>query len=140
MTLKQLEQISELGTGKSLVLIRDFQGTTVDSPIGCLTTLDDIEYFETWVRCFEALAGVKKLRDRRSKGGQNEITDMFLTTAWCEAIHRVSTMVYPRILEELTFKVICEVIRRNIREKKILVIAVRATFLKTRQHPDVSLV
>ena len=47
---------------------------------------------ETWIRCFEALARVKKLRDKRSKGEQNEITDMFLATAGCGAIQKVSTM------------------------------------------------
>ena len=39
------------------------------SPIGCLTTLDDPEYVEIWIRCFEALAKVKKLRDRWNEGG-----------------------------------------------------------------------
>ena len=54
--------------------------------IGCLTTLDDPGYAVTWIRYFETLATVKKLRDRRSEGEQNEITDMFLATAGCEAI------------------------------------------------------
>ena len=57
------------------------------SPIGCLTTLDDLEYVETGIRCFEALVRVKKLRNRRSQVEQNEITDMFIATAGCEAIH-----------------------------------------------------
>ena len=58
------------------------------------------------------LASVKELRDRRSEGEQNEIADMFLVTAGCEAIQKVSTMAYPRNLEELTFKEIGEVIKR----------------------------
>ena len=85
---------------------RGFQGKTMTSPIGCLTTFDDSEYVETWISCFEALARVKKQRDKWSEGKQNEITDMFLATA----IQKVSTMVYPRNLEELTFKEIGEVI------------------------------
>ena len=88
------------------------------SPIGCLTTLDDPEYVESWIRCSEALARAKKLRDRRSKGEQNEITEMFLATVGYEAIQKVSTMAYPRNLEELTFKEINELIKRNIRPKK----------------------
>ena len=95
------------------------------SLIGCLTTLDDPEYVETWIRCFKALARVKKQTDRRSEGEQNEITDIFLATAECEAIQKVSTMAYPRNLKELTFKEIGEVIKRNIRPKKSLVIAER---------------
>ena len=86
-------------------------------PTGCLTTLDDPEYVETWIICFEARARVKKLKDWRSEGEQNEITDMFLATDGCEAIQKVSTMAYPRNLEELTFKKINEVIKRNIRSK-----------------------
>ena len=110
------------------------------SPIGCLTTLDDPEHVETWISCFEALARVKKVRDRRNEGEQNEITDIFLATAGCEAIQKVSTMSYPRNLEEMTFKEIREVIKKNTRPKKRLVIAERTKFLETRQHPDESIV
>ena len=93
-----------LGTEKSRGLTRDFQGITMASPIGCLTTLNNPEYVETWIRCFEALVRVKKLSDRRSEGEQNKITNMFLATVRCESIQRVSTMAYLRNLEELTFK------------------------------------
>ena len=88
----------------------------------------------------EVLVRVKKLRDRWSEGEQNEITDMFLATAGCKAIQKVSMMAYPRNLEELTFKEIGKVIKRNIRPKKRLVIAERTKFLETRQHPDESIV
>ena len=71
---------------KSRGLTRDFQNTTIPSPIGCLTTLDDPEYVKSWIRCFEALARVKKLRDKRNEEEPNEITDMFRATARCEAI------------------------------------------------------
>ena len=64
------------------------------SQIGCLTTLDDPEYVETWIRCFESLARMKKLRDRQNEGEQ--ITDVFLATAGCEAIQKVSTIAYPQ--------------------------------------------
>ena len=49
-------------------------------------------------------------------------------------------MAYPRNLEELTFKEISEVIKRNIRPNKRLIIAERTKFLETRQHPDESMV
>ena len=65
---------------------------------------------------------------------------MFLITGGCEAIQNVSMMAYPRNLEELTFKEIDEVIKRNIRPKKRLVIAERTKFLETRQHPNESIV
>ena len=74
------------------------------SPIGCLTTVHDPEYLEIWIRHFKALVRVKKLRDRRSEGGQNEITDIFLATAGCETIQKVSTMADPRNLEEIDFQ------------------------------------
>ena len=81
------------------------------------------------------MAWVKKLRDRRGQGEQNEITDMFLATAGCKAIQKVSTIAYPRNLEELTFKEIGEGIKRNIRQKKRLVIAEGTKFLEIRLHP-----
>ena len=109
-------------------------------PIRCLTTLDNLEYVETWIRCFEVLARVKKLRDRQSEGEQYEITDMFLTTAGCEAIERVSMMTYPRNLEEQNCKEISEVIKRHIRSKKKSVIMKRTKFLETRPHPNESIV
>ena len=65
---------------------------------------------------------------------------MFLATAGYEAIQRVSMMAYPRNLEELTFKEIGKVIKRNIRPKKRLVIVKRTKFLETRQHPNESFV
>ena len=110
------------------------------SPIGRLFPLDDTEYVETWIRCFEALARLKKLRDRRSEEEQNEITDIFLATAGLEATQKVSTMAYPRNLEELNFKEVGEIMKRNIRPKKMLVIAERIKFQETRQHPDESIV
>ena len=55
------------GTEKSQGLTHNIQGTTMALPIGCLTTLNNPEYVETWIRCFEALARVKKLRDRQSE-------------------------------------------------------------------------
>ena len=74
MQMRHLNKQSKprtLGTEKSQGLTHDFPGTTMASPIGCLTTLDDPEYVEAWIRCFEALARVKKLRDKRSKREQN---------------------------------------------------------------------
>ena len=65
---------------------------------------------------------------------------MFLTADGCEAIQKISMMADPRNPEELTFKEIGEVIKKNIRPKKRLVIAERTKFLETRQHPDDSIV
>ena len=110
------------------------------SLIGCLTTLNDPEYVEIWIRCFEALARVKKLRER-DKAKRNKMKlDMFLATATYKAIQRVSTMAYPRNLEELTFKEIAKVIKRNIRPKKRLVIIERTKFLETKQKPNKSII
>ena len=107
--------------------------------IGCLTRLDNCKYVETWIRCFEALARIKKLRDRRSEGEQNEMTDMFPTTAGCKAIQKVSMMAYLRNLEELTFREIGEVIKRNIRPKKRLVIAERTKSFRKQDSALMSL-
>ena len=48
------------------------------SPIGFLTSLDEPEYVENWIRCFAVLARVKKLKNQKILGGENEITDFWL--------------------------------------------------------------
>ena len=65
---------------------------------------------------------------------------MLLATAGCEAIQKISTMAFPKNLEELTFTKIGEVIKRNISPKKSLVIPEKTKFLETRQHSDESIV
>ena len=47
------------------------------SPIAVLSTLDKPEHIETWIRCFTALARVKKLRDEKTRGGDNESQTYF---------------------------------------------------------------
>ena len=110
------------------------------SPIGSLNTLNDPELVETWIRCFAALARVKKLKDRKETGGDNEIMDLFLATAGCEAVKKIATMAYPTELEELTFEEIVKIINKNIRPKKKLVIAERTKFMETRQDPNESII
>ena len=65
-------------------------------------------------------ARTKKLKD--NKGRENKITDLFLATAGSEVIMKVSTMTYPTNLEDLTFEKISQIIRRNMRPKKRLVV------------------
>ena len=43
-----------------------------------------------WLRYFAASARTKKLKDDKEKGGENEIKDLFLATAGCEVIRKVS--------------------------------------------------
>ena len=50
-----------------------------------LTTLDEPENIETWIRYFAALARVKKLFDEKARERENEITDLFLATTGCKA-------------------------------------------------------
>ena len=49
---------------------------------------------------------------------------------------KVSNMAYPTNLEELTFEKISEIIRRNIRPKKRLVVAGRTKFMSMKQEID----
>ena len=74
------------------------------SLLGFLTSLDKPEYVETWIRFFAAFARMKKLKDQNATGGENEIMNLFLTSAGCEAIKKISIMVYPKILEDLTYE------------------------------------
>ena len=40
---------------------------------------------EIWIRCFAVLAMVKKLKDEKASGGDNEITDLILAMTGCDA-------------------------------------------------------
>ena len=74
------------------------------SPMWSQLSLEISDFVDTWLRYFAAGARTKKLKDDKEKGGENEITDLFLATAGCEAIMKVSTMAYPTNLEDLTFE------------------------------------
>ena len=63
-----------------------------------------------------------------------EIMDLFLATAGCKAVMKISNMAYPRNLEVLTFEEISRVIRKNMRPKKKLVVAERTKFMATKQE------
>ena len=91
---------------------------TMASLIEALTTLDETELIETRIRCFAAPARVKKLKDEKASRGENEITNLFLSTTGCEVVKKISTMAYPRELEELTYEAVVRIIRKNIRLKK----------------------
>ena len=91
---------------------------TMASPIGYRLSLEDPDFVDTWLWCFAASARTKMLKDDREKGGENEITELFLANAGCEAIMKVSTMAYAINLEDLTFEKISQIIRRNIGAKK----------------------
>ena len=70
-----------------------------------------------------------------TKGGENEITVLFLATAGCKAIMKVSTMAYPTNLEDLAFEKISQIIR-NMRPKKRLVVSKKMEFILMKQEID----
>ena len=105
------------------------------SSIGPLTRLDEPDYVETWLECFAAFARVKEWQDERRDDGTNEITNHFMASAGCEAIMKIKVIVYPRVLEKMTFREIEQAIRKDVRPKKKLVIAERTKFLSTKQNP-----
>ena len=82
------------------------------------------------LKCFGAYARTKNLQSKRNVGGENEITD----SVGCEAIMKILVMAYPKDLEELTFQEIKQIIRNNLRPKKMLVITERTKFLSKKQN------
>ena len=42
-----------------------------------LTPLDAAEHTEIWIRCSVALVSIKKLEDKKTSGGENEIIRIF---------------------------------------------------------------
>ena len=85
---------------------------TIASLIGYQLSLEDSDFVDTWLRCFPASARTKKPKDKE-KGGENKITDFFLTTPGCKVIMKVSTMVYHTNLEYLTFEKISQIKRKK---------------------------
>ena len=104
--------------------------------IGYQLSLEDPDFADTWLQCFVASARTKKLKDHKEKGGENEITNLFLATAGYKAILKVSTMAYPTNLEDLTFEKISQIIRRNMRPDKRLVMAEKTKFMWMKQEID----
>ena len=82
----------------------------MDLPRETLTTLDESEHIETWIRCFAALTRVKKLKDEKASGIDNENADRLLATAGCETVKNISTMAYSSVEEQLTYEKIVRMI------------------------------
>ena len=95
--------------------------------------LEDCEQTEAWLRALAAKGRSKKFED---SGEKNEITDLFLSEAGMDAIRQVTVMAAPRVLEEMAFNDIREIILAKMRPKKRLVIAERTRFLATTQGSD----
>lgn len=86
-------------------------------PIGYLSTMEDPEYVETWIRCFEASVRIKNLKDTNGRGGKNEVTTLFLASAECAAI-KTSVIAYPKVLKYLAYEEIATISNANVRPKK----------------------
>ena len=52
--------------------------------------------------------------------------------AGCEAIMKIKVMVYPRVIQKMSFREVAQAIKKDIRPKKKLVIAERTKFLSTK--------
>ena len=92
----------------------------------------EIDFVETWMRCFAVHAN-------NECRGENEITYLFLATAGCEAIMKISLTTYPRELEELTFNQIKKIFLKNIRPKKRLVVGGQTKFMALDQVEELIL-
>lgn len=55
----------------------------------------------------------KKLNDNKARVGENEINDLFLASAGCEAIMNIYFMAYLKQLQNFTFVGISEIIRKK---------------------------
>ena len=63
--------------------------------------------------------------------------DSFLAYAGCKLILKTIVMIYPKELEDMTFKEVFKVMKKNLRSKKKLVIAERTKFLsKIPKHNE----
>ena len=72
--------------------------------IGYQLSLGDPDFVDNWLWCLAASTRTKMLKDDKEKGGEDEITDLFLATARCEVIMKVLIVVYPTNLEAWLLK------------------------------------
>ncbi|PAA86570.1 hypothetical protein BOX15_Mlig030946g1 [Macrostomum lignano] len=104
------------------------------SQAGCKETqlnLDDPDQAEAWILSFAANARIKKLSDLETA---RDVTDLFLATAGLSAIRTLSLAAAPKLLEDMKFETIKELITATIRPKRRLVIAERIKFLGIKQE------
>lgn len=73
------------------------------SSIGRLTSFDEPQFVEPWISCFATEVRATKLKGNPVRAEENEITDHFLSSAGCQAIIKISIMVNPKQLQNLTF-------------------------------------
>ena len=55
---------------------------------------DEPGHVESWIRYFTALARFKNLKDEKASERENEIEDLFLAMAGCEAVKRIFAVAY----------------------------------------------
>lgn len=75
---------------------------------------------------------LKKLNGNKVRGSKNEITDLFLALAGCKVMMKISLMIYPKEMEDLTFKEINEIVKKNISPKKTLIVAKQTKFISLK--------
>lgn len=80
--------------------------------------MDEPEFVKTFFQCFAAQSRAKKLKDNQARGKENEITELFLDSAGCKPIKKISVMADTRQLENSTFVAISEIIKRSLQPKK----------------------
>lgn len=85
--------------------------------------MDEPDFVETWLQCFTANTKSKKLKDNKTGEGENDVFNLFLASAKCKAIMKISLMIYSKKLENFTIEEISEIIKKNMRLKKRLVVA-----------------
>lgn len=64
---------------------------------------------------------------------ENEITNLFLVSTGFEALRKITMFAYPRELRDLTFSQIPDIVKKNLRPKKKLVIFESTKFLASKQ-------
>ena len=100
-------------------------------PIEFLMSLGKPEYIETWIRCFAVLIRVKKLKDQKASGGENEIIELFVKPQ--RKYQSWYTLKYERKYEEIS-----AIIKRNVHPKQKLIITERTKFFETRQNQNLT--
>ncbi len=80
--------------------LRDILILAVASPIEALTMLYWPVHIGAWLRCFAALARLKKLKNEKASRIEYEIRDIFLATVFSDAVNEISKMAPQKRLKK----------------------------------------
>ena len=97
--------------------------------------LKDMDLTQTWLMSFEAKCRAKSLKDET---GKLQITDAFIASCELKTLQKLTALCKPKIITDIPFKEIKQVIESYVKPSQKLLIAERTGFLQISQEVNES--